>query len=183
METLKLIMLDDEKEKLSTAFQTVVELLLKKAVGKFHLNEDNTLGLGDKYSIEPMYLDSFPHEIQAESVSDAVFFSSTGSALWNYLANQAFHSVNFSELKNDYFDEFVGHGDDNWEFTTLLIIQILGSFIRKWGDQDKQVFEDACFVINELVSQNRNPTHYQTPEIKASTYSTFMDWAFDRIFE
>lgn len=180
--TLELWMLDDENGKLGTAFNTFVDMLKTRAIGDLRIEED-AIKLGD-YSMKAFFINSFPHIASANEFSNKVFFSSTGSTLWNYVANQAFHSVNFSEKNNEYYDEFSGHGDDNWEYTALIFVQILGAFVRKWGDTDSSLLEKASFVINELVSRNRNSTHYETPKPREgeSTFSAFMDFAIAKIF-
>ncbi len=180
--TLELWMLDDEDGKLGTAFNTFADMLKTRAIGELSI-EGDAIKLGD-YSMKAFFINSFPHVASASEFKDKVFFSSTGSTLWNYVANQSFHSVNFSELNNEYYDEFCGHGDTNWEYTAMIFAQILGAFVRKWGDTDNSLIEKATFVINELTSHNRNSTHYKSPlidKVGHSAYSIFMDFAMNKI--
>lgn len=176
---VKIALNTSEETELYNIHKTVLKMFNRD--GLFRANPTNdSYYLGDvRFSI--FFFTKLPNQVEASDISDKFFFSTSGSKIWNYVANQSFFSVNFSETKNDYFDEWAGQSSEYWDKVLSYLVYVLGSAVRKYGDTDIQVFKDAVKVVNEVISHNRNEIHYACPMIPEgrSAYSVFIEWALN----
>lgn len=174
---VKIALNTSEETELDNIHKTILKMF--NSDGIFRANPTNdSYYLGDvRFSI--YFISTPPNKIT--DISDKFFFSTSGSKIWNYAANQSFFSVNFSETKNDYFDEWAGPSSEYWDKVLPYLVYVLGSAVRKYGDTDIQVFKDAVKVVNEVISHNRNEFHYTCPTIPEgkSAYSVFIEWALN----
>ena len=181
METINIdiMVLDDNQKRLSSAIE-LFKKMASETIGNLKVVDGNCFL--NNYQINFQILDCLPTSLSAQDVSDKIFFSASGSNLWNYVANQSFYSVCFSNILNKYYDEcYNSYYIDEWQYVEAIFMVVLGAIIRKYGDKDDTLVDDATFIINEITSHNKNKTHYKKVFKNKSAYSSFMSFAYSII--
>ena len=170
------IIILDNKDSVMCMYHDAVLGMGANGIGAFKTDpESGEYQLGD-LKMKVSFIEEWPTNIKASDVSDKFFFSTSGSKVWNFVANQSFFSFNFSETQNKYFDNWPGYTEDQWDGTHYYLHAVLACFVRKYGDANPQVYKDAVLVLKHLGSHNRNEIHYDVAPIKEgqSAFEAFM---------
>lgn len=148
---------------------------IKKALEEFEIKTEHN----GRISISTYgYTLEFEEYNGQTEMHDVCFVSTTTSRLLNRPANNARYSLNFSNVKNPYFDaQIEGEYKDKYQRRELLLLIIAFLTVTLYGDVDEDLFNSTIEDLGKLFY----PAGYRKRKddtVGSSAFSKLKDFLF-----